>query len=86
MTGLQFNAPDGIDFISIKGVQPEITTIAKGQWNNCSDFEQDDATVLLYEVVGVDLADSDGELFNGFNWISLPEKTAFSFPERNFGS
>lgn len=80
MTGLQFYAPDSIDFISIKGVRPESTTAEKGQWSNCSEFGRDDSTVPLYEVVGVELADSEGKLFNGFNWISLPEKTAFSFP------
>ena len=80
MKGLQFYADDGIDFISIKGVQPETTTAEKGQWSNCSDFGRADSTVPLYEVVGVDLADSEGMLFNGFNWIALPDKTAFSFP------
>lgn len=80
MTGLQFYAADSIDFISVKGVRPETTTADKGQWSTCSEFGRDDSTVPLYEVVGVDLADSDGKLFSGFNWISLPEKTAFSFP------
>ena len=68
MTGLQFYADDSIDFISVKGVRPETTTAAKGQWNTCSDFGRDDSTVPLYEVVGVDLADSDGATVQ---WVQL---------------
>ena len=45
---------------------------------DCDEFAGDGTTVPLYEVVGVDLADSNGELFDGFHWIGF-DKTA-KFP------
>lgn len=80
MTGLKFAAGDSVEFISIKGLDPAMTKAETGVWSGCSDFGPGVATVPLYEVVGVDLASSEGNLFSGFNWFSLPDKTALGFP------
>ena len=80
MTGLQFFAGNKVDFISVKGVRADSTQAERGRWMDCGEFAGEDTTVPLYEVVGVDLADSNGELFDGFHWIALPDKTAFKFP------
>ena len=80
MTGLQFFAGNKVDFISIKGIRSDDTNAERNRWSDCSDFGRESGTVPLYEVVGVELADSNGALFDGFHWISLPENTAFNFP------
>lgn len=80
MTGLKFAAGESVEFISIRGLDPAMTKVETGTWSSCGSFGPGVATVPLYEVVGVDLASSDGNLFSGFNWFSLPEKTAFAFP------
>ena len=80
MTGLKFAAGESVEFIWIKGLDPAMTKAEQGTWTDCSSFGPGAATVPLYEVVGVDLASSEGNLFSGFNWFSLPDKTAFGFP------
>ena len=80
MSGLKFKTDNQVDFVSIKGIRSDDTNAERGRWSDCSDFGRGSDAVPLYEVVGVDLAESNGALFDGFNWISLPENTAFSFP------
>jgi len=80
MTGLKFAAGESVEFIAIRGLDPAMTKAETGTWSNCGSFGPGVATVPVYEVVGVDLASSDGNLFSGFNWFSLPDKTAFAFP------
>jgi hypothetical protein len=80
MTGLQFEAGEGVQFIRLQGVRSGTTNATTGKWSSCADLGEGIGTVALYEVVGVDLAESAGKLFNGFNWFSLPDQTAFGFP------
>ena len=80
MTGLQFFTGNKVDFISVKEGFGQTRLRQKGVdgWT-VMEFAGDGTTVPLYEVVGVDLADSNGELFDGFHWIALPDKAAFKF-------
>jgi|GEM_PF-4514447 len=80
MTSLQFNASDDVRFIRMQGVQSDTVNVAPNQWMNCAELGDGVSTVPIYEVVGVDLSQSAGTLFKGFNWFELPENTAFAFP------
>lgn len=80
MTGLKFDANEGVRFIRMQGVQADTANVKTNQWMKCSELGEGVSTIPIYEVVGVDLSQSEGTLFKGFNWFSLPESTAFAFP------
>lgn len=79
MVGLSFTSSRGVQFIRLRGVYKEVFSNVDG-WSDCQVLGNGYPSSPIYEMVGIDLAESEESLFNGFQWVSLPDQTAFVFP------
>ena len=77
MVGLSFQSSAPVKFIRLRGLTEN--GFNPNVWTPCEQLGGSE-TIPIYEVTGVDLGQVKDNLFNGFNWFSLPQNVAFGFP------
>lgn len=77
MSGLSFTTQNA-DMVRVLSAQELSADITPHQWKDCGSMKEQIITWPLYEATGVDLTKIGDTLMNGFQWVSLPEKTALS--------
>lgn len=80
ITGLTYQSRGkGLDVIRVRVVE-NASGKNLGQWMDCETLGSGYFSKPVVELAGVDLRTSKKKVFNGMNWVNLPEGIAFSYP------